>query len=375
MQNMDEAIILIAGDFIPPHINHKNIYSEELRNKLQNKDFSIVNLETPFTNSIKPIKKSGDNFKVIPDAIQYVNNGYFDAVTLANNHIRDYGDEGVLDTMKICKESKILTVGAGKNIDEAAIPLRIYLKEKKIAILNYCEREFSIASADQAGANPYDTINAYYDIKKEKERNDIVIIIFHGGLEYNNVPLPGLKKNLEFMIENGADTIICHHTHYISGFSQYKGKPIFYGLGNFYIKYRSQQKLDDSELHIGQLVKLIFNKNNELNYELILMKKSEDQMRLDIIKDLKAKEYFSLKINSINKIINSEKLLNSYWEIKKNDYKKIYYTQIKYSSNYLKKIFRIFNLNNGYRNKWIRKIVNLIRCDSHREMIIRSFKD
>jgi len=90
--------LIFAGDFIPSE-SRDSIYSPNLKKFLKDKDFSIVNLETPLTLSNTPILKTGNNFKCAPETIRHILHGCFDAVTLSNNHIRDYGDKGVLDLL------------------------------------------------------------------------------------------------------------------------------------------------------------------------------------------------------------------------------------------------------------------------------------
>ncbi len=105
MNNPDNTInLLFAGDFIPPE-SSENIYSANLAKILENKDFSIVNLETPLTESRDKILKTGNNFQRSPDCISHIKDGHFDAVCLSNNHIRDYGTQGVMDTLEVCKKT------------------------------------------------------------------------------------------------------------------------------------------------------------------------------------------------------------------------------------------------------------------------------
>lgn len=88
--------ILLAGDFIPPETS-ENIYSDELLRVLEDKDFSIVNLEAPLTRSEDKILKTGNNFKAPLESMQHIVDGKFDAVALSTNHIIDIAivDQGV----------------------------------------------------------------------------------------------------------------------------------------------------------------------------------------------------------------------------------------------------------------------------------------
>src|SRR5690606_16683331 len=78
-----------------------------------------------------------------------------------------------------------------------------------------------------------DVIDNVRQIKREKQISDKVIVIVHGGHEYYNLPSPRMVKQYRFYAENGADLVVGHHTHCISGHETYNGVPIFYSLGNF----------------------------------------------------------------------------------------------------------------------------------------------
>lgn len=364
-QENDIIELIFAGDFIPPEEN-SNIFSSNLLTFLKDKDFSIVNLETPLTDSKNYIKKTGRCFKKAPVSVKHIKDGFFNAVALANNHIRDYGDQGVLDTIEVCMRNGIKTVGAGMNLHEALAPLRITIKGKKIAVLNYSEREFNIASKSRAGANPYDIISAYWDLKKEKSENDYVIVIYHGGLEYHTFPLPGLKKKLEFMIEIGADAVICHHTHQISGYSFYKDKPIFFSLGNFFMP---TTRRDLTEWRKGILLKLkLVQGKVEISPVLVIM--DEDFTGLDLACG-EFSESVLHHVEDVSKKLLDEEFLKSYWNSVNTDSSDMILSQLKSETRIeyrLRKKFAFLARISKYRAMIL---LNLIRCDSHRERLIK----
>lgn len=128
----------------------------------------ITNLECPLTLSSKTIKKTGPNLKAHPDCINGIKFGGFNVFTLDNNHIMDYGEQGWNDTINICEKNNIHYVGVGQNIKEASKSLYIIVKEKKIAIINFCENEWSIAGKNKAGANPLNPKKIIIRLKKQK---------------------------------------------------------------------------------------------------------------------------------------------------------------------------------------------------------------
>jgi poly-gamma-glutamate capsule biosynthesis protein CapA/YwtB (metallophosphatase superfamily) len=358
--------ILFAGDFLPPETND-NIYSNELRNLLKDKDYSIVNLETPLTYSNNPIEKLGNNFKRKPEVIKHIREGCFDAVTLSNNHIRDYGDQGVTDTLATCNKNNIQTVGAGININDASKPLRLKIKGKKIAILNYSEKEFNIATENQAGANPYDTVTVYYDIQNENKENDYVLVVYHGGVEYQYYPTLDMIKQFKYMIDIGADIVIAHHSHRYSGSITYKNRPLIFGLGNFLGSTNS--KVTD-EWRTGLILKI--NLNNELidfSYESVRMNRTFDYV--DLVENGTKNEIYE-NIKHINNVIQNSESLHTYWENKHKESLTQMVRLIKSYSiteyrtrKYIPLLFR--NSLGDYKKKIL---LNMLRCESHRNKLI-----
>lgn len=137
-----------------------------------------MNFESPIAlPHSHPIIKDGPALKNPVEAIDVLKDTGFNVFTLANNHLRDYGEEGVKNTLAVCKEKEILTVGAGENIEEAGKPLILSKKDSdfKVGLLNVCEHESSIATFSKAGANPLDLVSLYYDIQQLKEQVDKVV--------------------------------------------------------------------------------------------------------------------------------------------------------------------------------------------------------
>lgn len=233
--------ILIAGDFCPrervAEIFEREDYSNvlsEIRELTSNVDYSIVNFECPVvTCSSNPIEKQGPNLKCTSNGVAAIKYAGFDCVTLANNHFYDFGESGVKETLITLDRFNISHVGGGMNIQEASQILYKEISGKKIAIINCCEHEFSIASAMKAGSNPLNPVRQYYAIQEARCNADNVIVIVHGGHEHFQLPSLRMVETYRFFIDAGADAVVNHHQHCYSGYEVYNGKPIFYGLGNF----------------------------------------------------------------------------------------------------------------------------------------------
>jgi len=200
---------------------------------LTNGDLSVVNLECPLTYRKTPILKAGPHLRADPRCAESIHAGGFDVVTLANNHILDMGQEGLLDTCQACQEAGLSTVGVGRNLSEANRPLIQTVKGIRVAIIALAEHEFSIATYDKAGACALDPIENYYQIMRAKELADFVLVVFHGGNEYYALPSPRMVKTCRYFVDCGAHAVVCHHTHVPSGIEFYHDAPIVYGTGNF----------------------------------------------------------------------------------------------------------------------------------------------
>lgn len=234
--------IVIAGDFSPSQALERRFLEKsfaptlgEIKPIVCQADISIVNFETTVADRHvdKPIKKHGPNLYCGEATVEAVKWAGFNVATLANNHIADYGGLAVERSIAELKSREIDCVGAGKNLAEAGKVLYKTVNDKTVAIVNCCEHEFSIASDDTAGANPLDPVRQFYAIAEARGKADAVIVIIHGGHEHFQLPSPRMQDTYRFFIDAGADVVVNHHQHCFSGMEEYKGKPIFYGLGNF----------------------------------------------------------------------------------------------------------------------------------------------
>jgi hypothetical protein len=362
--------IIFAGDFVPVEAS-QNIFSDDVLMVLKDKDFSIVNLEAPVTTSTNKILKTGSFFKINAESFKQVKDGYFDSVALANNHIRDFGDEGIVDTFKECKKSGVHILGAGHNPYEARKPLRISLKGKNISFLNYTQHEFSAVSYNNAGANPFDSLNAYYDVQNEKTNSDYIFVIYHGGLEYHHYPTIEQVKFFKYLIDIGADAVVTHHSHYYSGVMEYNSRPIFFGLGSFFL--RPQVRNPHPDWDKGLIAKIIINNTSGLTWEIIPTIQNFNNVKL--AKGSEKREILA-KIENISSNIKNYKELNIYWESQFSKMKDKQLALLLSNSRWcflLKKHFPFLNVK-PTRFK-ILSLINTFRCEAHRSKTIAILED
>lgn len=257
--------ILISGDFCPrdrvAEAFENSDYSSVLGEFvpiIKETDYSIVNLECPVvTADAQPIEKVGPNLKTSVKGVEALKWAGFNCVTLANNHILDYGDEGLRQTIEALDSAGIEHVGGGVNLNEASKILYKTIGDETLAIINCCEHEFSIASENSAGSNPLNIVKQYHAIKEAKQKADYVLVIVHGGHEHWQLPSLRMVEAYRFFIDAGADAVVNHHQHCFGGYEVYNGRPIFYGLGNFCFDNPEKRKGIWTE---GYAVTIDFNK-------------------------------------------------------------------------------------------------------------------
>ena len=303
--------IIIAGDFCPRERVPKLIEDEkfeyvcgEVYNELKKGvDYSIVNLECPIVeHDASPIDKCGPNLSCNKKSIKALKWAGFNCVTLANNHFLDFGEVGANDTIETCKACNIDYVGGGMNLEEASKILYKEIEGQKLAIINCCEHEFSIATESTAGSNPLNVVKQYYAIQEARESADKVIVIIHGGVELFWLPSQRMIETYRFFIDAGADAIINHHQHCYSGYEVYKGKPIFYGLGNFCFDGNSE----DYRWTSGYMVKLIYNSNDDKRFEIIPYRQCNNKVGVSLI-DGEEKDLFFKRVKEYNECIADDK--------------------------------------------------------------------
>lgn len=307
--------ILIAGDFYPRGVVLELVEQERYEAVLgdvapiiRKSDYSIVNFECAVVEgSEKPIEKYGPNLKCTGQAIKALLYAGFDCVTLANNHFRDFGDDGCISTIDELDHAGIDHVGGGKNLEEAQQTLYKIIGGVKVAIINICEHEFSIATNTTAGSSPLDPIDNYYQIRVARTHADYVIVIVHGGHEHYQLPSPRMKKTYRWFVEMGADAVINHHQHCYSGYEVYKNKPIFYGIGNFCMPSRKGFSLQS--FNEGFMVELDIT---EMSINLIPYFQCYNNSSIVLMKDEQEKQFYSYLENLNSIILDDDALINEF---------------------------------------------------------------
>lgn len=363
--------ILIAGDFCPQDRitqlieNADYSFFDNIKEVVGQSDYSIVNLECP-TLEIEgqPIAKCGPSLKTSLRAIDAIKYAGFDCATLANNHFRDYGDNGCISTINELRKNSIDYVGGGRNITEAQKALLKVINGKTLAIINICENEFSIATDTNAGSAPIDLIDNYNQITEARKIADYVLVIVHGGHEGYQLPSPRMKKLYRHFVSIGADAVVNHHQHCYSGYEYFKNKPIIYGLGNFCFDSPSDR---DGIWNEGYCVEINFaDKEHTIRLHPYIQCNTEPKVLMMSNKDTAS---FYEKINHLNGVICNDYLLkesfNGFIEQRKHFTLSIFAS---YHNRYLNAAANKGWIPHITRKSEIGAMLNYLACESHRDI-------
>jgi poly-gamma-glutamate synthesis protein (capsule biosynthesis protein) len=377
---MDTININIAGDlYLGRGIesiarnNPKILFQDELLQLFSDSDFNVINLESPLTNAgvEHKILKDGPNLAASPETIGVLDLLKINLVTLANNHIYDYGDNGLIDTLELCARHNISTVGAGINLSDASTIFIKEINEIKICFLNFAENEESNADEIHGGANPMDIIANTRSLHEAKRRADIVIVIIHGGHELYQYPSPRIVNQYHYYAEEGASLIVAHHSHCISGYEIYKNIPIFYGLGNFLF----DNNIDFEGWYSGILLNIQINSKMELAWKLHLYSQCKRILKVELLEG-EEKLRTENKIISINRsILNPDELeknFNILIDTHKNSILSIFSTSNIIKLYYVRAAIRKLGIEKWFiRPQQLITILNYSRCESLKDITFK----
>ena len=187
---------------------------EKIRGFLSTFDIVIGNLEGPVIKNC-PVVRTGFKFCGQPENIQGLTYAGFDALSLANNHINNYGLDGISQTTQALNDN---------NLD--------YFYQDKVWYKNIAGTQLAFLGFDDTVSKIVNE-ELQFMIENVKNEADIIIVNFHWGVEYQPQPSNRQKELAQLAIDTGADAVIGHHPHVIQPLEYYQGKPIFYSLGNF----------------------------------------------------------------------------------------------------------------------------------------------
>lgn len=214
--------------------------SPDLILELQNADVLMVNNEYTYSSRGYPIPGKAYTFRTSPSRVEVLQQLCVDIVSLANNHVYDYGEDALIDTLETLENAGIPYVGAGRNLDEAKKIVYFVINGRKIAFVSATQIERSYnytreATEDTPGVLKTLDPEKFLEVIREADRNSDYVIAFpHWGTEGTNLYGSDQKALAEAFVKAGADAVIGGHTHCLQGISYIEDVPIIYSLGNFW---------------------------------------------------------------------------------------------------------------------------------------------
>lgn len=197
----------------------------------QKADLTILNLEGPLTRHRHAATNKRFNFRSSPETVCL-----FDAtkaVGMANNHILDYGDQGLKDTCEVLDANDVPWAGAGKNLTEAQKPLILEANGLRVGVLFAADSRYNPAGKDTPGTNPAIPNMIRKTVHALNHKVNFVVVSFHMGIEYTSVPTPFMRALAAICLEEGARVVQFHHAHRISGVSRDNRGVVLWGCGNY----------------------------------------------------------------------------------------------------------------------------------------------
>lgn len=379
----DKLELLIGADILPNEYNEsifvnnssKELLGEELSNRIAQADFRIFNLEGPLTNIKSPILKSGPVISGSEESIHGIKSINPDLLVLSNNHILDEGQSGVERTVSVLEKNKISYIGIGKTEKERRKSYFFEKKGIKIGIYNCCEHEFSISDEGMWGANPYDPLYAFDDIRELKKNCDFIIVLYHGGKEYFRYPAPMLQRIFRKFSDSGADAVIAQHTHCIGSAEKYNESLLVYGQGNFLFD-TEESEFENTSL----LVSLKISNDRNFTYDFIPICKNKYLSRL--ASEAEKSEILKL-FNERSEKLNDETFLRNAYTEKALEYLRGYLLNMHIGNKLDTIFFRLYlRLPLKLRRKFFKKTLdkllatlNYFSCESHRDLLIEGLKN
>ena len=277
---VDNSVVLrFGGDimmtsYFKNYIDSKGVdyMWEDVSELISSADYSIFNLETSVSLRGKDTKPLGYGFRSEPSTLEGLKNAGIDMVSLANNHVMDYGREAFSDTLTSLDEYGIKHIGAGTNLHDASKVIYEDINEIKVGFLAASEilgYESNKATDDKSGVfflNRKDLSEIKSIIKNAKEKCDVLILVAHWDREYYDEPKNETINMAHELIDSGVDIIIGHHPHVLQGIEYYNDGIIYYSTGNFNFLIRNENASQSA------LFEIEFNKKEILSSKVYPIK-------------------------------------------------------------------------------------------------------
>lgn len=293
--------------------------SEDVKSIFHNCDYNFVCFEAPYFNdNLNPYYKVGPNLRQHKDVETLLS--YFSHASLANNHSMDYGYDGCKETIKFLKENNVTSTGVSSTYPNMYHPVLLQKDNIKVAVFCLCEAQYGCCKSIYENNGGYGWILnpiVLSLIQEYKSIVDYAIVFAHAGLEDVDCPLPEWRMAYKNLIDFGADAVIASHPHIIQGKEFYKGKSIYYSLGNFFFNGQ-YSNLRDHNFTSSMILSLNIDVDG-ISYDEFFVEFSENEIR-----SLPSSNKIYNKFIQMNRILTNDKeeeylkyitlILNNCWE-------------------------------------------------------------
>lgn len=241
MDSQIKGKIVIVGDLFPVPSNFvffskgdvDYLFGDKICQLFKAADYRICNLEGALTDIPGKCEKTGPVLYAPTSVLGVFKSIGIDCCTLANNHITDAGERGVVDTMRVLDDAGISHLGCGDNEDNICHYLIFEVGGKSICLYNVAETMYNAPTNTKPGAYLYDEYIVCKELESLKSRCDLLVVVYHGGTEKYRYPSPQTRRRFHRMVDSGANVILSQHTHCVGSEEYYKGAYLLYGQGNF----------------------------------------------------------------------------------------------------------------------------------------------
>ena len=255
-----EVTLNFFGDWAPSSgrsqigLQHRPDYlPETLSSHLNRSDLNVLNLETTITQGPATLRATTRLFREQPSALEFLKSHNFNLVSLANNHVMDYLEVGLEETLKHLDSYSLGHAGAGFDRDTIYQPYRFEKNAEKISIICVADGELGNEKFNHGvGTADVTSFRVVDQIRKSKAEGCFTIVFVHAGIEFLPYPPPFIQDIYRNLVAQGADCVIGHHPHIVQGMEFYSGAPIFYSVGHFDL-YREGGRTDE---RLGLMVSL-----------------------------------------------------------------------------------------------------------------------
>lgn len=346
----------------------------DVLDEFRQNDLVVANLECPLSAPKNPITKTGKNFHCEPDISPALKKAGFDLLNLGNNHILDQDVEGLYETIRRLDNVGIKHVGVGEDLRSS---FRIHIEtvnDIRVGFLSMAESEFSIATNTRAGAAPIDLHQAQNQIQNHQNKFDHLIVLLHAGAEHYPYPSPNLQSTCRALVEYGASAVICQHSHCPGTFEVYQDALIVYGQGNF---YSPSPYFKNVEWHQGLIVQLSFSTEDPsfpLTYNFIPTYQDYGTTGVRLMTEAES-EPFLKALDERTIVLQNPADIKNLWLKRCQEQETQYLCRLMGYGKILSRLERTFHFTRSLLGpKRVATLLNLIRCETHRESLLTLFQ-